>query len=62
MTAAFHISYLYVALSVAGVLVTGVCVLCRGYGICSRDTLREVMLWGGGFIIYSIFDYLILLR
>ena len=50
------------ALAMLGVLVSGIYVSCRGYGICSSDTLREALMWGGGFIFYAVLDYFILMH
>ena len=62
MIAMHYISLPYVALTMAMVLAGGLLVACRGHGICSRDTLREMLLWVGGFIVYAVVDYFILMR
>ena len=51
-----------IVLAVLCVFVAGIYILNRGRGMCFRDTLRETLMWGGGFIIYAVFDYLILMR
>ncbi len=61
MTSTFQLSFCIV-LAMVCVLVTGSYMMNRGQGICSNDTLREALMWGGGFIIYAMFDYFILMR
>ena len=56
-----YISFPYVALSMALVLATGVFMTSRGQGIYASDTLQEMLLWTGGFIIYAIADYFFLM-
>lgn len=61
MSAPLQVSLL-IGLAVLGVLVTGSYISKRGQGMCLNDTLREVLLWGGGFIVYAVLDYFILMR
>ncbi|MBI3902682.1 MAG: hypothetical protein HY306_07030 [Nitrosomonadales bacterium] len=49
-------------LVVVGALTTGIFWTCRGQGVCSSDSMREALLWGGGFIIYAVIDYLVLMH
>lgn len=53
------VPFLYSALFVTCLLVAGIFVTCREYGICSNQTFREILMWGGGFILYAVFDYFI---
>lgn len=34
----------------------------RSHWVRSNETFREIFLWTGGFIIYAIADYVILMR
>ena len=34
----------------------------RWQGICIGVAWREAMIWGGGFIIYGVLDYFVLMR
>lgn len=43
-------------------LTTGIFWTCRGQGICSSDSAREALMWGGGFIIYAVIDYFVLMH
>jgi hypothetical protein len=49
-------------LTILFVFVTGIYLSNRSEGILSNETVKEALLWGGGFIIYAIFDYFILMH
>ena len=59
---AVQLSFVPIVLAMVCVLVSGIYISCRGQGLCSSDTMREALMWGGGFIIYAVFDYFILMR
>ena len=50
-----------IVLATVCVLVTGNYMINRKQGMCSKDNLQETQVWGIGFIIYAVFDYLILM-
>lgn len=50
-----------IGLAMTCVFATGIYMSQRGDGICSSDSLREAMLWGGGFIVYAVLDYFVLM-
>jgi hypothetical protein len=51
-------------LALLSVVVAGVYMLNRGRGIYlnNDDNVREALMWGGGFIVYAVFDYMILMH
>ena len=62
MNTQFYVSFLTMALGMLCVLAAGIFITCRNHGTCTAETVKEVLLWGGGFIVYAIFDYFILMR
>jgi uncharacterized membrane protein YphA (DoxX/SURF4 family) len=62
MSAPFQLPFVAIVLAMLGVFATGIYLSCRSEGVYQNDNLREALLWGGGFIIYAIFDYFILMR
>jgi len=57
-----QLSFVPIALAILGVLVAVVYVTWRKQELRLGDTMREALLWGGGFIVYAVFDYFILMR
>jgi hypothetical protein len=51
-----------IGLVLLSVFATGVYMLNRGQRVSLNGNVREALLWGGGFIIYAVFDYLILMH
>lgn len=60
MNSSFQISSALVLVMLC-VLMTGNYFINRHQGIDSSDNLRETKLWGIGFVVYAVFDYLILM-
>jgi hypothetical protein len=50
-----------IVLALLCVLIAGNYMINRKQGICSSDNLRETQMWGSGFFIYAVFDYLLLM-
>jgi len=61
MHAVFHFSFMFTLAAMICGLMAGIYAVCRNQGMYSSDTLREVAIWGFGFIIYAVFDYFILM-
>lgn len=60
MNPSFQLS-LPLVLAILCVLMTGNYFINRQQGVSTRDNLRETRMWGVGFIIYALLDYLILI-
>lgn len=50
-----------VLLLLTGVIVTGNYMVNQKQGMRSIDNLQETRMWGAGFFLYAVFDYLMLL-
>ena len=53
---------LIIGLAMLSVFVGGVYMTNRKDGISSSDSWREALVWGGGFSVYAVFDYIILMH
>jgi len=62
MTALPQLTNLPIVLAIVSLVVAGIYWSCRGQGICSNEYIREAVIWGGGFLIYAVLDYYILMR
>ena len=51
-----------IGLLMLAMLASGILWVCRGQGECMNDSVREALLWGGGFLLYAVIDYLILMH
>jgi hypothetical protein len=60
MNAPFQL-LLPIGLAMTFVFASGVYMTNRGDDIDSTDSLKEAMMWGGGFIIYAVLDYIVLM-
>ena len=54
--------FLPVGLVMVTILAAGIYITARGDETSSNNSFREAVMWAGGFIIYAVFDYLILMH
>lgn len=50
-----------IVLAMLCVLVTGNYMINHRSGMCPIDNARDTQMWGAGFFMYAVFDYLILM-
>ena len=61
MVTPLYVSFMFMVLAMLSVLAAGVFISSRSNGTFLKEEPREVLLWGGGFIVYAILDYFILM-
>jgi len=53
---------IFTVLVAACIFTAGIVFTFRDQAMRARETFLEMFLWGGGFVVYSVVDYMIFMR
>jgi len=54
--------FMFVVVIAACIFTAGIVYAFRNQVMQARETYFEMLLWGGGFVVYAVVDYLLFMR